>query len=125
MSEEVITETTTGTRRPSLIQNLFPSVVSGIILGVIGAVIAGVVVNRITTAISPDSVPNDDAVTAAVYVGWLLLFFVGIGAFNDVVKWGFARRDPTHAEEQQLAGKGQGLWRYFRWTTDHKVVGMQ
>ncbi len=25
----------------------------------------------------------------------------------------------------ELAGKGQGLWRYFRWTTDHKVVGMQ
>jgi cytochrome c oxidase subunit 1 len=50
---------------------------------------------------------------------------VGIGAFDGVLKWGFARQDATHAEELQLAGQGQGLWRYFRFTTDHKVVGMQ
>jgi cytochrome c oxidase subunit 1 len=42
-----------------------------------------------------------------------------------VVKWGFGSREPTHAEEQELAGKGKGLWRYFQWTTDHKVVGNQ
>ena len=125
MTEKVVTETTTEARRPSLIQNLFPSVLSGIVLGVVGAAIAGVLVNRITTAINPDGVPNDDAVVAAVYTAWVLFFLVGIGAFNDVLKWGFARRDPTPAEELQLAGKGQGLWRYFRWTTDHKVVGMQ
>jgi cytochrome c oxidase subunit I len=125
MSQEAITETTTEARHPTFRQQMFPSVVSGIIVGVIAAVIAGVVVNRITTAINPDGVPNDDAVTAAVYVAWVIFFFVGIGTFNDVAKWGFARREPTHAEEQDLAGKGRGLWRYFRWTTDHKVVGMQ
>src|SRR5690348_2224535 len=125
MSQEAITETTTETRRPTLRQQMFPSVVSGMIVGVIAAIIAGVAVNRITTAISPDGVPNDDAVTAAVYTAWVLFFFVGIGAFNDVWKWGFARREPTHEEELDLAGKGRGLWRYFRWTTDHKVVGMQ
>ncbi|HJT54951.1 MAG TPA: cbb3-type cytochrome c oxidase subunit I, partial [Ktedonobacteraceae bacterium] len=112
-------------RRPNLINQLFPSVVSGIVLGVIGAVIFGVVINKITAAVSPDMVPNDDAVTVAVYLGWLLFFFIGIGAFNGIIKWGFARREPTVAEEMQLAGKDQGLWRYFRYTTDHKVVGMQ
>lgn len=125
MSQEAITATTIGTRRPTLRQQMFPSVVSGVIVGVIAAIIAGVVVNRITTAISPDGVPNDDAVTAAVYTAWVIFFFVGIGAFNDVLKWGFGRREPTHAEELDLAGKGRGLWRYFRFTTDHKVVGMQ
>ncbi len=125
MSQEAITETTTETRRPTLRQQMFPSAVSGIIAGVIAAIIAGIVVNKITTAISPDGVPNDDAVTAAVYTAWVIFFFVGIGAFNDVWKWGFARREPTHEEELDLAGKGRGLWRYFRWTTDHKVVGLQ
>ncbi len=112
-------------QRPSLINSLFPSVISGIVLGVAGAAVAGLLVNRMTTAYSPDSVPNDDAVAAAVYTAWVLFFFIGVGAFNGVIKWAFARREPTPAEELQLAGKDQGLWRYFRFTTDHKVVGMQ
>jgi cytochrome c oxidase subunit 1 len=68
---------------------------------------------------------NQDANIAAAYIAWVTFFFVGIGAFNGVIKWGFARRDATSAEELELAGKGQGLWRYFRFTTDHKVVGIQ
>src|SRR6266700_571997 len=112
-------------RRPGLINSLFPSVVSGIVLGVLGAAVSGVVVNRVTSALNPESVVVSDAVVAAVYTGWVLFFFIGIGAFNGVFKWGFSRREPTPAEELQLAGKDQGLWRYFRFTTDHKVVGMQ
>src|SRR6266478_6545704 len=125
MSSTTGSTTVAPVRRQNLINSLFPSVVSGIVLGVIGAVIAGVLINRITTAVSPDMVPNDDAVTVAVYTGWVLFFFIGIGAFNGIFKWAFARREPTPAEELQLAGKDQGLWRYFRFTTDHKVVGMQ
>ena len=115
---ETMTEATTASRRPNLIQALFPSVVSAIILGVVGAIVAYFIVAHFV----PD---NSDAQTAAVYIAWVLFFFIGIGAFNDVFKWGFARHDPTPDEELALAGKGQGLWRYFRWTTDHKVVGMQ
>ena len=98
---------------------MFPSVVSGIIVGVIGAAVLGVIVGAVTQG------KNPDATVAAIYVGWVFFFFVGIGAFNDMLKWGFGRREPTHEEELDLAGKGHGLWRYFRWTTDHKVVGMQ
>jgi cytochrome c oxidase subunit I len=112
-------------KRPNLISSLFPSVVSGIIIGVIGAVIAGVLVNKVTTAYSPDSVPNDDAVAASVFIAWVLFFMIGIGAFNGIFEWAFGRHEPTPTEELQLAGKGQGLWRYFRFTTDHKVVGLQ
>jgi cytochrome c oxidase subunit 1 len=108
----------TETRRTNLIQTLFPSVLSGVVLGVIGAIIAGVIVAHFV----PD---NTDAIVVAVYTGWVIFFFIGIGAFNGVWKWGFARREATHAEELELAGKDQGLWRYFRYTTDHKVVGMQ
>ena len=125
MSSITSSTTATAAKRPNLINLLFPSVVSGIVLGVVGAAIAGVLINRITSAFSPDGVPNDDAVAAAVYTAWLVFFMIGIGAFNGVIKWGVSRREPTPAEELQLAGKDQGLWRYFRFTTDHKVVGMQ
>lgn len=108
----------TETRRTNLIQTLFPSVLSGVVLGVIGAIIAGVIVAHFV----PD---NTDAIVVTAYTGWVIFFFIGIGAFNGVWKWGFGRRDATPAEDLQLAGKDQGLWRYFRYTTDHKVVGMQ
>lgn len=97
---------------------IFPSVISGVLVGAVAAVAAYILVGRFV----PD---NYDAQLAAAYTAWVLFFFVGIGAFNDVFKWGFARNEPTHEEEMTLAGKGQGLWRYFRFTTDHKVVGIQ
>jgi cytochrome c oxidase subunit 1 len=105
-------------RRYTLRQLLFPSVVSGVVLGIVGAV----VVYFIVRALQPD---NYDAQTVFAYTGWTLLFFAGMGAFNGVWRWGFARHDDTLEEALDLAGKDQGLWRYFRWTTDHKVVGMQ
>ena len=125
MSSTTSATPVTAVKRPNLINLLFPSVISGIILGVAGAALAGWLVNMVTTNISPDQVPNDDAVAAAVFTAWVLFFMIGIGAFNGIFKWGFGRKEPTEAEELQLAGKDHGVWRYFRWTTDHKVVGMQ
>ncbi|HTK07548.1 MAG TPA: cbb3-type cytochrome c oxidase subunit I [Ktedonobacteraceae bacterium] len=108
----------TQTRRSNLLQALVPSVVSGVVLGVIGALVFGAIIARA----DPD---NSDAIIVSAYLGWTLLFFVGIGAFNGVWKWGFARHEPTADESLHIAGHKQGLWRYFRYTTDHKVVGMQ
>src|SRR6266851_1599718 len=125
MSSTTSSTTQATVRRPNLINKLFPSVISGIVLGVVGAAASGVLVNRVTAALNPKSVVVSDAVVAAVFTGWVLFFFIGIGAFNGIFKWAFSRREPTPAEELQLAGKDQGLWRYFRYTTDHKVVGMQ
>lgn len=105
-------------RHYTLRQLLFPSVVSGVVLGVVGAV----VVYFIVRALQPD---NYDAQVVFAYTAWTLFFFAGIGAFNGIWRWGFARHDDTLEEALDLAGKDQGLWRYFRWTTDHKVVGMQ
>ena len=108
----------TESKRMGLIHNLFPSVVSGILLGVIGAIVANLVVAHLV----PD---NQDAIVVATYTAWTLFFFIGIGAFNGVVHWGFARREESANEALDWAGHNQGLWRYFRYTTDHKVVGMQ
>jgi cytochrome c oxidase subunit 1 len=116
----------TPVKRQNLLQLLFPSVVSGIILGVIGAAVCAFIVAHVVTPPTPDTLDYaQDATVVAAYLGWTIFFFIGIGAFNGVWKWGFGRRDETHAEALQLAGKDQGLWRYFRYTTDHKVVGMQ
>ena len=49
---------------------------------------------------------------------------VGIGAFNGPLAW-MLGEDQTHEDEMFLAGKDQGIGRYFRFTTDHKVVGIQ
>jgi cytochrome c oxidase subunit 1 len=48
----------------------------------------------------------------------------GMGAFNGPIRW-LLGRDLTHEDEMFLAGKDQGVGRYFRFTTDHKVVGVQ
>jgi len=55
---------------------------------------------------------------------WALGFMIGIGAFNGPINW-LLGRDQEHADELFLAGKDQGVRRYFRFTTDHKVVGIQ
>ena len=55
---------------------------------------------------------------------WAVGFMAGIGAFTGPLRW-FTGRDPTHADEMYLAGKDQGVSRYFKFTTDHKVVGIQ
>ncbi len=121
----VATETTE-TKRMSIWQLLFPSVFTGILFGAIGAAVCGFIVAHVVTPPTADNLDYaQDATAVAAYLGWVVCFFIGIGAFGGVWKWGFGRREETHAKAMQLAGKDQGLWRYFRYTTDHKVVGMQ
>lgn len=70
---------------------------------------------------------NDQGLDQAVIageVGWVLGFLVGIGAFVGPMRW-ILGRDLTYDDEMFLAGKDQGIGRYFRFTTDHKVVGTQ
>jgi cytochrome c oxidase subunit 1 len=121
----VATETTE-TKRMSIRQLLFPSVFTGILFGAVGAAVCAFIVSKVVTPPTPD-VQNywQDAVAVAGYLGWVVFFFIGIGAFGGVWKWGFGRHEETHADAMRLAGKDQGIWRYFRYTTDHKVVGMQ
>ncbi len=116
MTSGTITADTARSRRSLL----FPSVVSGLVLGVAGGLLAAFAVSRFA---SGDRAL--DQVVVAGYAGWTLCFFIGVGAFHHPVRWGFGRAEPTHREERELAGEGQGAWRYFRFTTDHKVIGIQ
>jgi cytochrome c oxidase subunit 1 len=97
---------------------LRPGIVLGIILGVIAAFIAGEIVSRAWDG-------NQDAALVAAYSAWGLFFMIGVGAFNGIWEWGWGKTEPTVEQELDWAGKDQGLWRYFRFTTDHKVVGIQ
>ncbi len=67
---------------------------------------------------SPDS--NDTPIVLGflfLVIGWL----IGLGVFNDL----FAMmRGKQVASQEQLAAEG-GLAKYFRFTLDHKVVGIQ
>ena len=65
-----------------------------------------------------------DATTTITLVMWAVGFLIGVGAFIGPFRW-LTGRDLSHEDEMFLAGKDQGVWRYFRFTTDHKVVGIQ
>jgi len=71
-----------------------------------------------------DQPVTSDQVTVITMAGWTVGFLAGIGAFTGPVRW-LLGKDQTHEDEMFLAGKDQGIWRYFRFTTDHKVVGIQ
>jgi cytochrome c oxidase subunit I len=109
----------TGAARPRW-RVMVPSIVSGLVLGLVAAIVTGFVVH----AVVPASHRADDTLVAA-YIAWVLFFLVGMGAANYPVQWGLGRPEPTHQQELELAGRGQGAWRYFRFCTDHKVVGIQ
>lgn len=55
---------------------------------------------------------------------WSIGFLIGIGAFIGPFRW-LIGKDLTDEEQLFMAGKGQGISRYFRYCTDHKVVGIQ
>jgi cytochrome c oxidase subunit 1 len=68
---------------------------------------------------APDS--NDTAIVlgyAFLVLGWL----IGLGVFNDLIRQMLGRPIPQLEEEREAVG---GLSRYFRYTLDHKVVGIQ
>ena len=103
------------------------NIVTGLILGVVLAVVGGVIGHIIFP--SGQQTPNfsvygSDQTFFFILVGWVIGFLIGIGAFIGPFRW-FTGRDLTHEDAEYMAGKDMGVARYFRYTTDHKVVGIQ
>jgi cytochrome c oxidase subunit 1 len=63
------------------------------------------------------------ALLASMFM-WSIGFLIGIGAFIGPFRW-LIGKDLTAEEQLYLAGDGQGVKRYFKYCTDHKVVGIQ
>ena len=95
--------------------NAFTGVVAGIVAAALGW--------GISRALMSGPYADDRTISIAM-VCWILGFLVGVGAFTGPVRWALGR-DLTHADEQFMAGKDQGAFRFFRFTTDHKVIGVQ
>ncbi|HEY7782360.1 MAG TPA: cbb3-type cytochrome c oxidase subunit I [Ktedonobacterales bacterium] len=110
----------------SMGQKLLPSFVTGFILAAIGYFVGTWYVYTFIGTGHDEAGPNftEQGILFGLFlavVGWM----IGIGALNEPIRWLLALRDPTHEDDLKLAGKGGGVWRYFRFTTDHKVVGVQ
>lgn len=58
------------------------------------------------------------------YMTAIVLFFAGLGVFNRPVKWILAI-PMTEEDELEAYGAYGGISRYFRYTLDHKVIGIQ
>ena len=101
---------------------------TGLIGGIGLATVLGVITSQFipTGATSPVTFGpiEGDLVYLAVLVGWVIGFMTGIGAFVGPIRWVLGREE-THEDAEYLAGKDQGKARYWKYTTDHKVVGVQ
>ena len=64
---------------------------------------------------------NDFAIVLG-YIGIVLGWLIGLGVFNDLALQMIGR--PVRSAEQEV-GSDTGLARFFRFTLDHKVVGIQ
>ena len=69
-----------------------------------------------------DNFSDQEAVMTGA--GWMIGFWLGIGAFNAPFQW-LVGRDNSHDDTMYYAGKDLGRARYWKYTTDHKVVGVQ
>ena len=98
---------------------------TGLIVGIIFAYVT----YKLVRGSNPDWEPTQDinnhnqALIASMLM-WSVGFLVGIGAFIGPWRW-MIGKDLTAEEQLYLAGDGQGIKRYFKYCTDHKVVGIQ
>jgi len=114
----------TSTRRKPLIERL--NVFTAFFFGALFAIVSW----RLALTYLPmdsESAPlftREDKITLISMISWFVGFMFGIGALIGPFRWVMGK-DLTHEENMYYAGKDMGLKRYFRYTTDHKVVGIQ
>ncbi len=65
-----------------------------------------------------------DAVAVLTGLGWIVGFWFGIGALNAPFAW-LIGKDQNRQDQLYYAGEDQGTKRYWKYCTDHKVVGVQ
>jgi len=106
---------------------LFPSYLTGAILAAIGYIAGSQLTwHFIGYGNEPTQLhPFTEQGFVVGFIGLVLGWMIGIGALKYPFTWALGLKDPDHNEEMRLAGKDQGWIRYFRFTTDHKVVGIQ
>lgn len=112
------------TPKKALIERL--NIFTAFALGIIGAILFWYLAKAILPANTEGSYikTNQDQYVLLAMIGWFFGFMIGIGALIGPFRW-LLGKDLNHDEHMFYAGKDQGIKRYFRYTTDHKVVGIQ
>jgi cytochrome c oxidase subunit I len=101
---------------------LRPAVHTALIGAIIGYLLGHLLGNAISSGYQ--QLPLSDSNDIPIVLGYLfgvLGWLIGLGVFNDVVKQ-MLGRPVTGSGEVHL---GDGLAKYFRYSLDHKVVGIQ
>ena len=135
--QDIVSATATvfGTQVPQPVQHGKPGGImrrlnfgTGLIGGLGLAAIAALVTNALIPSGASSAVDFAPTAPQLVYLaallGWVIGFMAGMGAFIGPIRW-LMGRDLTHADAEYMAGKDQGKARYWKFTTDHKVVGIQ
>mgnify|MGYP006270439461 FL=1 len=112
------------TERTPLIERL--NVGTAFFFGAVFAIVTYYVANSLIIGDEEELLihSNHDAVVLLAMFGWWFGFMFGIGALIGPFRW-LMGKDLSHDEQMYYAGKDLGFKRYFRFTTDHKVVGIQ
>jgi cytochrome c oxidase subunit I len=102
---------------------LRPNMITGLIGGVIGYIFGHWLGNALGSGYQQVSTADQNNLAivlgyAFLVVGWL----AGLGVFNDLFRLMIGRTIPHEEEEAEARS---GLARYFAYTLDHKVVGIQ
>ncbi|HXX90373.1 MAG TPA: cbb3-type cytochrome c oxidase subunit I [Acidimicrobiales bacterium] len=97
-------------------QNLLTALVTGVGLAFVGWLVSH--------AVLQGSHWGTDMVVTVTMACWVVGFNLGIGTFNAPIRW-LAGHDQSDADLLYAAGVGQGARRYWKFCTDHKVVGTQ
>src|SRR3984957_12781875 len=102
----------------------------GLLLGVIGAVIGFIIGFWIGNLAIAHSFSADNSLGSdpGILLGYALSavgFLAGMGFFNYPVGRLLGAKRPSEEDNAYMHGEGGGLSRYFRMTTDHKVIGLQ
>ncbi len=102
----------------------------GLPLGVIGAVIGFIIGFAIGTLAMANSFGEDNSLGSdpGILLGYALSvvgFLGGLGFLNYPIGRLLGAARPTEEDNAYMHGEGAGISRYFRMTTDHKVIGLQ
>jgi cytochrome c oxidase subunit 1 len=113
--------------RPTLSRRLHEwGLLLGVILGVVGFFVGwGIGSVAIAYSFGEDNSMGSDAGILLGYSFSALGFLAGMGFLNYPISRLLGKPKPTEEDNAYLHGEGGGLSRYFRMTTDHKVIGLQ
>jgi cytochrome c oxidase subunit 1 len=108
--------------RPSFVPG--PGLPRAVLGAVIGFAVGGGGLAAAGAAGAAGLAPDAGQILGLGYLVGLLGFLLGIGAFRFWLTWA-AGREIDAAEEHAAHGRAGDWRRYFRFTTDHKVIGVQ